>query len=288
MSDNELGAYLRACREARQPADVGLPGGGRRRTPGLRRSELATVAGVSVEYLTRLEQGRDRNPSMQVLVSLADALRLSPDERIHLRYLAKVTSGGIALCPTAGQAPCRTVRPAVRVLLERMEPAPAALLNRLGEVVARTTGFERLFGPVGLLEDDQPNLHRYVFTDTRARIAFPEWDKVADEQAAALKYEAGPDDPFAAELIALLTFAAGEAFTGRMAGPAVPPKPAPVQRMVHPRAGELRLVREPLDLPADDQRILVYLPADTATATALDRLAGRHPGALREIGRAHV
>ncbi|TYB65327.1 helix-turn-helix transcriptional regulator [Nonomuraea sp. PA05] len=283
MSENELGAYLRLRREALKPADVGLSPGGRRRTPGLRRSELATVAGVSVEYLTRLEQGRDRNPSVQVLVSLADALRMTPDERMHLRHLAKVTSGGIALCPAAGQAPARVVRPSVRALLERLEPAPAALLNRLGEVIARTTGFERLFGPIGLLDGDPPNLTRYVFTDVRARIAFPDWDRVADEQAAALKYEAGPDDSWAGELIDLLSFAAGEAFTERMARTAGPPRLAPVQRMAHPGAGELRLTREPLDLLADDQRILVYLPADAATATALDHLTGRHPGALRAV-----
>ncbi|MFC7108299.1 helix-turn-helix domain-containing protein [Nonomuraea rubra] len=201
------------------------------------------MAGLSVEYLTRLEQGRDRNPSVQVLVSLADALRLTPDERIHLRHLAKVTSGGLALCPAATQAPARTVRPAVRALLDRLEPAPAALFNRLGEVIDHTTGFERLFGPIGLLDGDPPNLTRYVFTDVRARIAFPDWDKVADEQAAALKYETGADDSWAGELVDLLAFAAGEAFTGRLAASSGPPRQAPVQRVAHPRAGELRLAR---------------------------------------------
>ncbi|WP_043620155.1 helix-turn-helix domain-containing protein [Nonomuraea candida] len=283
MSDNELGAFLRERREALKPADVGLPGGGRRRTPGLRRSELATVAGVSVEYLTRLEQGRDRNPSVQVLVSLADALRMTPEERVHLRYLAKVTSGGIALCPGAGHVPAHTVRPAVRAVLDRLDPTPAVLLNRLGEVLAHTSGFERVFGPLGLLEDDRPNLNRYVFADVRARIAFPDWDKVADEQAAALRYEAGPDDPYAADLIDTLAFAAGEAFTGRMSGPSGPPRPAPVQRLAHPEAGELRLAREPLDLAGGEERILVYLPADDATTAALDRLTGRRPGALRAV-----
>lgn len=283
MSDNELGAYLRARREALKPADVGLPDGSRRRTPGLRRSELATVAGVSVEYLTRLEQGRDRNPSIQVLVSLAEALRLAPEERMHLRHLAKLSNGGIDLCPSSGFAPSRVVRPAVRALLDQLEPAPAVLVNRLGEVIAHTTGFERLFGPIGLLQDEEPNLNRYVFADVRARIAFPDWDKVADEQAAALKYEAGTDDPYAGELIEELSFAAGESFTGRLSGPPVPPRMAPVQRMAHPEAGELRLAREPLDLAGGEQRIVVYLPADPATAAALDRLAGRHPGALRAL-----
>ncbi|GAA1639544.1 helix-turn-helix transcriptional regulator [Nonomuraea maheshkhaliensis] len=272
MSDNELGAYLRARREATRVADVGQPGGPRRRTPGLRRSELATVAGVSVEYLTRLEQGRDRNPSVAVLASLAEALRLTPQERIYLRHLAKVAGGGLALCPAGAQAPHSTVRPTVRALLDRLEPAPAALLNRLGDVLAHTTGFERLHAPTGLLEHDVPNLTRFVFTDARARTAYPDWDRVADEHAAMLKYEAGADDPWAAELFDELSFVAGESFTGRLAATPGPPVPDDVQRFAHPEAGELRLAREQLDLTGSEQRIVVYLPADAATGAALDRL----------------
>ena len=96
VSDNELGVYLRTRREAVTPAEVGLPGGGRRRTPGLRRAELATLAGVSVEYLVRLEQGRDRHPSAHVLAALADVLGLSADERLHLHLLAKATGGVVS------------------------------------------------------------------------------------------------------------------------------------------------------------------------------------------------
>jgi transcriptional regulator with XRE-family HTH domain len=283
VSDNELGAFLRARREALKPADVGLPDGPRRRTPGLRRSELATVAGLSVEYLTRLEQGRDRNPSMQVLAALADALRMTPEERIHLRYLSKVTSGAIGLCPTADQGPARTVRATVRAVLDRLEPVPAAVFNRLGEVIAHTAGFERLFGPVGLLDGDTPNVISYVFTDVRARIAYPEWDRVADEHAAALRLELTNGDEYAAELAAELEFAAGDAFTERLSGPPVPPRTAPGERLAHPEAGELRLVREVLALDDGEQRLLVYLAGDAATSAALDRLTGRHPGALRAV-----
>ncbi|SEG97180.1 Helix-turn-helix domain-containing protein [Nonomuraea solani] len=284
MSDNELGLFLRARREAMKPAELGLPDGSRRRTPGLRRSELATVAGLSVEYLTRLEQGRDRNPSVQVLVTLADTLRMTPVERIHLRNLAKMSNGAIALCPAGGHAPASAVRPAVRAVLDRLEPAPAVLLNRLGDVLAHTTGFERLYGPSGLLEGDAPNLAAFVFTDARARTAYPDWEQVADEHAAALKLEAGGDDPYAEELIAELSFAAGDALTARLARPLEPPRMAPVERLAHPEAGELRLNREPLDLSDGEQRILVYLPADAATAAAIDRLNGRLPGALRAVG----
>ncbi|MFI7701200.1 helix-turn-helix domain-containing protein [Nonomuraea sp. NPDC049480] len=283
MSDNELGAFLRARREALKPSDVGLPDGPRRRTPGLRRSELATVAGVSVEYLTRLEQGRDRNPSMQVLAALADALRMTPEERIHLRHLNKINSGAIGLCPSAEQGPSRTVRPTVRAMLDRLEPAPAAVLNRLGDVIARTSGYERIFGPIGLLDGDPPNVIKYVFADVRARIAYPEWDRVADEHAAALRLESSQGDQYAAEIVAELTFAAGDAFAERLAAPPSPPRTAPAERLAHPEAGELRLAREVLDLDGGELRVLVYLPGDAATSAALDRLTGRHPGALRAV-----
>ncbi|MCF6526557.1 helix-turn-helix domain-containing protein, partial [Streptomyces sp. JJ36] len=151
MSDNELGRYLRARREAVTPADVGLPPGTRRRTPGLRRAELATLAGVSVEYLTRLEQGRDRHPSAQVLGALADALRLPSAERVRLRQVAKAVGGHPGPCPAA-EPPARAVRPTVRALLERLEPTPAVLLNRLSEVLAHTTGYARLVAPLGVLD----------------------------------------------------------------------------------------------------------------------------------------
>jgi transcriptional regulator with XRE-family HTH domain len=282
MSDNELGAYLRTRREAVAPADVGLPGGTRRRTPGLRRAELATLAGISVEYLVRLEQGRDRHPSAQVLAALADALRLSGDERHHLRLLAKAAGGdGHLLCP-AGEAPARSVRPTVRALLDRLEPAPAFVINRLSDVLASTAGFASLAGPLGLLDAEPPSLVRFVFTDARARAAYPDWDRVADELAANLRLESSHGDRHAAELVEELTITAGAPFTDRLAAPPIVPRRTGVERLVHPDVGELRLAYETLELP-DDQRLVVYLPADQATSATLDRLAGRQPGALRAV-----
>jgi transcriptional regulator with XRE-family HTH domain len=270
VSANELGAFLRTRREAVTPGEVGLPGGARRRTPGLRRAELATIAGISVDYLVRLEQGRDRHPSVQVLAALADALRLSTDERVHLRLLAKATGGdGGVLCPAA-EAPVRSVRPAVRAVLDRLEPTPAFVVNRLGEVLAFTTGYERLARPVGLLDASPPSLVRFVFTDARAPSAYPDWDRVADEHVA--------------ELVEELTVTAGAPFAERLEAPAVVPRRSGVERLVHPEAGELRLAYETLELPdGDDQRLVVQLPADDATGAALDRLTGRRPGALRAV-----
>ncbi|MFD7445983.1 helix-turn-helix domain-containing protein [Streptomyces sp. NPDC059909] len=282
MSDNELGLFLRSRREAVTPAEVGLPAGARRRTPGLRRAELATLAGVSVEYVTRLEQGRDRRPSPQVLSALADALRLAPSERIHLHRLTKAADSGFHCM--GGAMPVRTVRPTVRALLDRLEPTPAVLLNRLGEILARTEAYERLVAPLGLLDGDPPNLARYVFADARARSVFPDWDVVADEQVAALKQGPFRADRHIAALADELTVTAGADFAGRVATVPGLPKSSGIMRLVHPETGELRLAYETLDLPADDdQRLVVHLPADAAASTALDRLTGRRPGALRAI-----
>ncbi|AUY51975.1 helix-turn-helix transcriptional regulator [Streptomyces sp. CB01881] len=282
MSDNELGLFLRLRREAVTPAEVGLPVGPRRRTPGLRRAELATIAGVSIEYVTRLEQGRDRRPSPPVLSALAAALRLTAAERVHLHRLVKGADPGFSC--TGGAGPNRVVRPTVQALLDRLEPAPALVLNRLSEILACTEGYRRLAGPVGLLDGRRPSLARFVFTDPRARAAYPDWDRVADEQVAAIKQGPGRSDAHVGALMDELTVSCGAEFSGRLESVPGLPRANGLTRVVHPEAGELRLAYETLELPADDdQRLVVHLPADDATAAALDRLTGRRPGALRAV-----
>jgi transcriptional regulator with XRE-family HTH domain len=289
MGETELGAFLRAHREAVPPASVGLPNGTRRRTPGLRRAELATLAGVSVDYLTRLEQGRDRSPSAQVLAALAETLGLSRDERIHLHRLAKTAAthphtvhigAGGGACEAAAAAGARTVRPTVQALLDRLEPAPALVANQPGDLLAWTAGFARLAGPIGLLETEPPNLVRYLFTDPRAHDAHPDWETVAGERAAALRAAAALGDPHAALLAEELTIIAGARFRDRFEGSAALPARTGVERWAHPAVGELRLAYESLQLPdPDEQRLVVYLASDEATAAALDRLADHHPAA---------
>lgn len=224
MTDNALGRFLRARREAVTPADVGLPSGPRRRTPGLRRAELAGLAGISVEYLTRLERGSDRHPSAQVLGALADVLGLTPDERGHLHRLVKAGTG--SACAFAAP-PDRAVRPTVRALLGRLEPSPAFVADAQGDVLACTTGFRRLAAPIGLLDADPANLPRFVFTDARARATFPEWERVADRHAAALRAAADLGDHRAALLAEELSITVGGEFGRRFAGvAALPPGPA--------------------------------------------------------------
>jgi transcriptional regulator with XRE-family HTH domain len=262
MADNALGRFLRARREATAPDTPDT----RRRTPGLRRGELAERAGISVEYLTRLERGSDRYPSGQVLGALADALSLTSDERVHLYRLIKASSGG-ACQQSMPSAP----RPTVLALLDRLEPAPAYVVDAADDVLAHTSGFRALAGPAGLLDADRPNLARFVFADARARDVFPDWPKVADERAAAVRAAADLGEPAAAALAVELSITAGAEFGDRYAATAVLPAPTGVEHW----AGGLRLAYESLTLPGpEEHRLVVYLPADDATAAALDDLVG--------------
>ena len=282
MSVDDLGPFIRSRREALSPVEVGLPEGPRRRTPGLRRSELAMLAGISVEYLVRLEQGRDTRPSAQVVTSLANALRLGVDDRTHLRQLVLCGQGG-DLCADH-LPPATEVRPSVRAILDRLEPAPALVLNGLSDILAWTSGYQPIGEAVGILDGRPPNLLRYTFTDPRARTTYPDWSRVADEQVANLRSLLRPGIVDDETLLTELNERAGDEFTRRWAAQQVQAKRTGTKRLEHPLVGELRLVFETLTLPdADHQRLVVYLPADDDTARALDRLSGRQPGQLRAV-----
>jgi transcriptional regulator with XRE-family HTH domain len=283
--EGDLARFLRSRRESVSPADVGLPTGPRRRTPGLRRAELATLAGISVDYLVRLEQGRDTRPSAQVLAAIADALRLDDEDRGHLRLLAAISSGR-ELCP-GGRPLARAVRPTVQGLLASLEPTAAYVVNRLSDVLAFTPAFERIVAPLGMLDGSATNLARFVFCDERSRSALPDWAAVADEQVGDLHAGAAGTDPDLAELVAELTEHAGSSFTDRWAAHGAAVKRSGLRRVVHPDVGELRVAFETLQLPdADEQRLVIWLPADEATSAALDQLNGRYPGALHAVTQA--
>ncbi|WP_030935041.1 helix-turn-helix domain-containing protein [Streptomyces sp. NRRL S-646] len=273
-----LGDFIRAKRDSIQPESLGLPNHGRRRSPGLRRLDLAARAGISVEYLTRMEQGRDRNPSVAVVNALADALSLDPAERNHLRYLAKI-SGGECLAHTQPAPPRREVRPSVLETLRLLEPGIAMVTNRLGDVLAHTSGYESVMSGTGVLDADTPNLTRYVFTDARARTFFADWDDVADQQAFDLWLAPSVESSewFSTELAPV----AGPDFTRRLHRHVVPQRGD--LRLNHPAGCELRLVREMLELPSDAQQLVVLLPADEQTAQAVEQLRRRSRGGLRAI-----
>lgn len=263
-----LGDFLRAKRDATRPEDLGLPGHSPRRAPGLRRFEVATRAQISVEYLTRIEQGRDRNPTSPVINAIADALSLDPGERRHLAYLAKIT-GGACASHTKPEAPPREVRPSVRQTLALLEPAVAMLTNHLGDILAHTSRFGLVMEPTGLLDADEPNLTRYVFTDPRSRDVLPDWGQVADEQAFNLWL--GPSlaafEWFKADLAPL----AGPEFTTRL-GQHLPPDGGPIRIRLHGEP-DLRFDRQTLEIPEPDaQQVVIFLPADQHTTQTIDQL----------------
>ena len=273
-----LGDFLRARRDATGPETVGLPVGERRRAPGLRRSELAALAGISVEYLVRIEQGRDRNPSPPVVNALADALRLDGAERDHLRHLTKMTGG---TCVGARAQAGRVVRPGVQRLLDGFEPGIAVVSNRLGDLLAYTRGFEAIARLAGLLDTNRPNLTRFVFTDPRAREVFPQWDQVADEQVFTLSCSPADDDA-AALRAELSTNAAGEEFTRRLHQHQLPTRGT--LRLDLPTIGPTRWERETLELPpADAQQLTIFLAADRATEEAVGRILHAGRTALRAV-----
>jgi transcriptional regulator with XRE-family HTH domain len=279
--DGELGAFLRTRRESVRPTDVGLPVGSRRRAPGLRRAELATLAGISVDYLIRLEQGRDRHPSTQVLAAIARALRLGSEDLHHLHELSVVSQGTELLCPQARAS--RLVRPTIRRLLELLEPAPAYVVNHLGAVLAWTDTFDHLARPLGLLDDDEPNTVWFTFTDSRARTAFVDWEVVADDEAARL-HEYRQGDPAADELAHRLSQTAGATFAERWERLPVGARRHGARTIHHPTVGALNLAFETLRMPDNDrQHLVIYLPDDPATIARIDQLSGRQPGSLRAV-----
>jgi transcriptional regulator with XRE-family HTH domain len=280
--------FLRARREQLQPGDVGLPDSGRRRTPGLRREEVATLAGVSIDYLVRLEQGRDTRPSASVIAALADALRLDDGQRRQLYTLAMVSQTA-ELCPAARPL-ARTVAPTVAVLLERLGPTPAFVAGPANDVLGWNPAWDALVRPLGMLDGAIPNLARHVFLHPDARTVYPDWVAAADEQVSRLRTATsrwGDDESFAALMDELRT---AEAFVERWSIFAATEKRRGTTRLAHPDIGELRLNYEVLLLAddVDEQRLVTWLPADEATALALaragDAAVPTSPAQLRVIG----
>ena len=262
-----LAEFLRARREQLQPTDVGLRDSGRRRTPGLRREEVATLAGVSVDYLMRLEQGRDLNPSASVVLALATALRLTETERMHLGKLAAISSAP-QLCPSASPL-LHQVEPMVQTIIDRLDPTPAFVIGPASHVLASNRSWRSLVEPLGVLATAPYNLARFVLADPRAREVFPDWERVADEQVSRLRAASirwGDDDTFAALLDELGSL---PAFTERWSTHSVAEKRRGTKRLAHPKVGELRLAYEVLLLPDEEQRLITWLPADEATEAAM-------------------
>ncbi|GAA3527279.1 helix-turn-helix transcriptional regulator [Amycolatopsis ultiminotia] len=257
--DNLLGEFLQARRARVRPEEAGLASYGRRRVTGLRRDELARLAGVSVQYLTRLEQGVDRHPSPQVVDAFATALRLDLDAARHLRALA---------APPAEPAEPSEVRIEVQHLLDSWGSTPAYVRDRRFDV--RTANKAAML--LAPMYRPGHNLVRDVFLDPAARSLFPDWPDIAEQTVAALRATADPRDPRTAALVAELQ--SDDLFRSLWARYDVRPSRNETKRFDHPDAGPLILRRQTLTIAgAEDQVIIVYQPEPGSTsADALARL----------------
>ncbi|MEU4654106.1 helix-turn-helix domain-containing protein [Streptomyces sp. NPDC023723] len=197
----ELGRYLKARRAQVRPQDVGLPAGaGLRRTPGLRREELAALAGVSVDYYIRLERGRETNPSVAVVDALGRALRLRGDAYERLHELAELASGRSSELPATSD---HTVRDSVLRMLESVRPMPAYVVNRFNRVLAANPPARRLMPGLWEWPEEQRNLTRYLFLHPVGRTLYEPWEATVTSSVAHLRAVAGAD-PESAELTALV------------------------------------------------------------------------------------
>ncbi len=268
MQRDELADFLRRRREAIRPAEVGLADGRRRRTAGLRREEVAMLAGMSVDYVVRLEQGRSSQPSTQLLGALARALRLSDDERDHLFHLA-----GHQPPPADGTA--RLARAGLLRMLDLLGDTPAIVLSDLGETLAQNRGAMLLSGDqVGLEGDRRYHAYRW-FTDPVARAVHPSEDEerhsrviVADLRAVAGRRHG---DPTIARLVARLN-AESETFRRLWAEHEVAVRRFDHKTFVNSRVGPLLMHCETLVTPDLGQLLLVLTPADDDTRERFDLL----------------
>lgn len=267
MSANhgELGDLLRSRRERLSPADVGLPPGTRRRTRGLRREEVAALAAISPTYYAFLEQGRELNPSRQVLDALASALRLTPAERAHLHELAHPAS------PPAPSA--ETLAPGVAELVDRLDPAPAYVTGRRWDVLAANRAACLLWTDWWALPPADRNMVWWMLTAPRARDVFVHWEREAVAQLARFRTAAArhPGDPAYAELIDRLRAASPE-MRDWWPRHDVAPLSSGGKVLRHPVLGELALRHVVLTVAdAPEQKLVAFhpTPADLPRIAAL-------------------
>ncbi|WEB38290.1 helix-turn-helix transcriptional regulator [Streptomyces yunnanensis] len=273
----ELGEFLRSRRARLRPEELGLPAyGGRRRVPGLRREELAQLAGVSVDHYVRLEQGRTLHFSEAVLDAVARALRLDAVERAHLYRLARPWPETGAFDSEGEQDQRQQVRPGLRRLLDSTPDVPAYIVGRNTDVLAWNRLAAALITDFGALPPGQRNLARLVFLDEGMRNLYADWHGKAGDVAAYLRLDAGrhPDDPHTAELLDELAAGSPE-FRTAWAEHRLKDKTHGRYVYRHPVVGELDLGFETLRLPDDPDQALIAHTVDegTPSETALRLLA---------------
>jgi transcriptional regulator with XRE-family HTH domain len=269
-SHRELAELLRSRRDRLTPADVGLPAGSRRRTAGLRREEVAHLAGVSTTYYTFLEQGRDVRPSRQVVTAIAGALRLSTAERAHLFQLAGITPVGDE------QNQAETVTPVLSAMIDRLDPFPAYLKGRRWDVLAANRAARALFTDWLARAPGDRNQIWWMFTDPDARKVYVHWEKEASDMLGRFRAAAARrlDDPDFTDLIERLHQASPEV---RSWWPRydVQPVGGGTKHLHHPALGDVAFQHTVLQVADRPEQMLVYFTtADVPQGKLADLAAG--------------
>ena len=269
--NSAFGEYLQARRKLVRPEDVELPSYGRRRVPGLRREEVAGLAGISVDYYVRLEQGKDHHPSPQVLDALARALRLDPPSTVHLHRLAQPVLQAVASPAPAG------VAEGLSYLLVTLAHVPAFVQDRYMNVLAANPL------AVALSPRNEPgtNVLRAAFLDPAERELYEDWEHVMEDATAGLRAAVGEriNDPQLEALVIELS-ERSTYFRQLWGRHDVRPKVAGKRLLHHPVVGELELFHEKLAVTGTDGHLLVIHHAEPGSASerALARLAQTLPG----------
>ncbi|MBR7674023.1 helix-turn-helix transcriptional regulator [Streptomyces daliensis] len=270
MADNHLGDFLRARRADLQPQDVGMASYGARRVAGLRREEVAVLAGVNADYYTRLEQGRERNPSPQVIEALAHALCLDADARAHLYRLA----GAVPDDRPGARTPER-VGPALRQLMDGYPNTPALVMSRTLDLLATNALADALYAPF----DPVDNLARMTFLDPVGRDFYADWNRTAEATVANLRQAVGfePDNPRLNELVRTLGAHSPE-FSRLWNAHTVRGKTRDAKHILHPDVGPLALTYQTFDVrDAPGQQLVIYhAEPGSSSAEALHLLGSVH------------
>ncbi|PRZ43883.1 helix-turn-helix protein [Antricoccus suffuscus] len=262
---NDVAQFLRSRRDRITPEQAGIIGGGRRRVPGLRREEVAMLAAVSVDYYAKMERGDLAGVSAEILDSLARALHLDEAETEHLNDLARAAGPQ----PASRRRPAeRGMRPSLQRFLDAVIGAPVWVRDRRMNFLAANPLGRAMYAP--LLEDssNQANTARFMFFNPAARNFFPDWDKGADDIVATLRGYAGqnPRDKALTDLIGELV-TRSDAFQQRWAAHNVRHHRTGIKRINHPAVGDLELVYEAMDLPANPEWHMFAYTAEPGSPT---------------------
>jgi transcriptional regulator with XRE-family HTH domain len=277
-ASSELGDFLKSRRAALRPEEVGItPHPTRRRVTGLRREELAMLANVSITHYTRLEQGRATSASDGLLEAIARTLRLTDDETVHLKDLARPAASSSRLAPPR----VAHASASARQLLAAMTDVPALVLDRRNDVLAwNQLGHALLAGHLAPESPDtpatRPNMTRMLFLDEQYRELYTNWHDQAQLAVASLRLDAGrhPDDRSLAELVGQLTMNCDE-FASRWARHPVRTCTSGVKHLRHPLVGAMELSFENLVIPGTSgQRLIAYTAEPGSPSEAALRLLG--------------